>query len=94
MVNEKQDSFGGQLAKWVTPILLTIMGFAIREYYISINESLAEIKSFITQKNIEHTRLESRLQYLETENAKNTILLNSIDHFFLKPEEIKLKRKK
>jgi len=93
-MEQQKTDYLAIMAKWATPILLAIIGFAIREYYISINESLTEIKSFIAQKNIEHTRVDSRLNYLEAENAKNTILINTIDHFFLKPEEIKLKRKK
>ena len=90
-INEKKDSFGGELAKWLVPVLLSVVGFVSIAFYNNMNKTLTEIQNFMLNEKLMHEGQRYRLEKLEEsdEEQDQKIHILMTDKFFVIPEELK-----
>ncbi len=93
---EKNDSFGGQIAKWITPILLAILGFAMSKYFTILSEQMKEIHTFMTKYGAEHRAIDVKIERLELSDKEQDrrIDILMIDKYFTLPPETKIPKRK
>lgn len=96
MAERQEESWLIQLRKWITPILMGILLFVVKEYYTKLDSKLTAMVNHIYRSDSIHLRMSLRLDYLEGEQSRHTNKIENLEHevFFLKPEEIRIKKNK
>jgi len=95
--NEKQrESLWNEgLRKWLTPILLLFFGFVAKEYYTTMNRKLDTMVNYMYRHDSSDMRLKIEVAIIQQENrdqAQDIEILKQ-EIFFIKPDEIKVKRR-
>lgn len=90
-----KEIWTSNLQRWINPILIGFLLFIMKEYYVKMDTKLTIMMNHIYRSDSVHLRMNVRMDYIEKEQGEHgeRIRMMEDEFFYLKPDDIKLKKK-